>query len=61
MPTYRYRRSDGATFEVRQRMSEPPLTACPETGQPCERVLSAPAVVYKGGGWAKDGYSKSDG
>jgi hypothetical protein len=47
MPTYVYetRPTDGApirTFEVQQRMSDAPLTRHPETGEPCERVLSAP-------------------
>lgn len=59
MALYQYRRSDGTTFEVRQKMSEAPLTECPETGQPVERVISGGGFVLKGGGWADSGYDKS--
>jgi len=31
-------------FEVRRRMSDPPLAACPQCGNPVVRVFSAPAV-----------------
>ncbi|HYF24891.1 MAG TPA: zinc ribbon domain-containing protein [Baekduia sp.] len=51
MPIYEYRRPDGTTFEVRQKFSDAPLTADPETGEPVERVLHAPAVHFKGKGW----------
>lgn len=59
MPTYSYRRPDGTTFEARQKMSDDPLTECPETGEPCERVIAAPAVVLADGGvgWASSGYA----
>lgn len=45
MPTYVYQTmpTDGApavTFEVRQSMSEAPLTVHPETGEPVRRVIS---------------------
>lgn len=60
MPTYVYRRSDGATFEVRQPITEAALTECPETGLPCERVVVATAPpVLRGGGWAASGYDKA--
>lgn len=53
MPTYMYRvvrpagsAADGAeeTFEVMQRMSDPPLTRHPDTGEPVERVICAPQI-----------------
>lgn len=34
--------SEGETFEVLQDMNEAPLTVHPETGQPVQRLLSAP-------------------
>ncbi|MGQ9649189.1 MAG: FmdB family zinc ribbon protein [Phycisphaerae bacterium] len=48
MPTYEYRAVDRQEacdycrerFEVRQSMSEEPLTACPKCGDPVERVIS---------------------
>ena len=43
MPTYEYRCSRGHTFELFQKMSDPPAAACPECGSPAERVVSAAA------------------
>ncbi|MEQ9265664.1 MAG: zinc ribbon domain-containing protein [Balneolaceae bacterium] len=52
MPTYEYKREDGTTFEISQRMSEDSLTICPTTGQKVKRVISGGSgVVYKGEGW----------
>lgn len=52
MPTYEYKREDGTTFEIIQKMSEPALTTCPTTGQNVKRVISGGGgVVYKGDGW----------
>ncbi|HKK24581.1 MAG TPA: zinc ribbon domain-containing protein [Gracilimonas sp.] len=64
MPTYEYKREDGTTFEIMQKMSEPALTTCPTTGQKVRRVISGGGgVVYKGDGWYvtdyKDGGRKS--
>lgn len=49
MPTYVYQvinedGSEGETFEVVQRMSEPPLEKHPETGQPVRKVITAPII-----------------
>lgn len=52
MPTYEYKREDGTTFEISQKMSEPALTTCPTTGQNVRRIISGGGgVVYKGDGW----------
>lgn len=52
MPTYEYKREDGSTFDVLQKMSDDPLTTCPTTGQKVKRVISGGGgVVYKGDGW----------
>ncbi|SMO84818.1 FmdB family zinc ribbon protein [Gracilimonas mengyeensis] len=52
MPTYEYKREDGTTFEVIQKMSDDPLTTCPETGQKVKRIISGGGgVVYKGDGF----------
>ena len=52
MPTYDYRcdRCE-RTFEVRQRISAEPLTACDRCGGPIRRLLSAAPFILKGGGW----------
>ena len=56
MPIYEYRRPDGTTFEVLQSFSDDPLTEDPESGEPVERVLHAPAVHFKGSGFYTTDY-----
>ncbi|MGN8225680.1 FmdB family zinc ribbon protein [Gracilimonas sp. BCB1] len=52
MPTYEYKREDGTTFEITQKMSESALETCPTTGQKVKRIISGGGgVVYKGDGW----------
>jgi putative FmdB family regulatory protein len=60
MPTYVYRRSDGTTFEIQQRITEPALATCPTTGQPVSRVISASAgLVFKGSGFYLTDYARA--
>ncbi len=56
MPFYEYRRPDGTTFEVMQKMSDPPLTEDPDTGVPVERVFHPIAVHFKGKGFYNTDY-----
>ena len=56
MPFYEYRRPDGTTFEVMQKMSDDPLTHDPETGDPVERVFSPIAIHFKGKGFYNTDY-----
>ena len=56
MPIYEYRREDGTTFEVLQSFSDDALTHDPDSGQPVERVLHAPAVHFKGSGFYNTDY-----
>ncbi len=58
MPTYEYRREDGTTFEIQQRITEDALTTCPTTGQPVRRVISGKAgLVFKGEGFYLTDYT----
>jgi putative FmdB family regulatory protein len=58
MPTYRYRRPDGTTFEVFQKISDAPLTEDPETGVPVHRVISGGAgLQFKGSGFYLTDYT----
>lgn len=59
MPIYEYRRRDGSTFEVIQKFSDDPLEVDPESGEPVERVYSAPAIHFKGSGFHNTDYSSS--
>lgn len=52
MPTYDYRCDRCArTFEVRQRISEAPLTTCDRCGGPIRRLIAPAPFILKGGGW----------
>ena len=53
MPLYEYRCSAcGHELEAMQKMSDAPLTECPECGEPAlKKLLSAAAFRLKGGGW----------
>lgn len=52
MPTYEYQCDGcGRVFEVRQRISEPPLTTHAECGGPVHRLLSPAGFILKGSGW----------
>lgn len=59
MPTYVYRRPDGTTFEVTQRISDDALTVDPETGVPVERVIGGGAgLIFKGTGFYLTDYAR---
>jgi putative FmdB family regulatory protein len=53
MPVYGYRCTRGHHFEVQQRITEPPLTQCPECGAPVTRVFYPVGIIFKGGGFYK--------
>ncbi|MGC4108765.1 MAG: zinc ribbon domain-containing protein [Thermomicrobiales bacterium] len=61
MPTYAYRCSScGHEFEAVQKMSDDPLTTCPECGAPIKRVIFPAGIVFKGSGWYITDSRKSD-
>lgn len=53
MPFYEYRCNDcGHEFEALQKMSDAPLTDCPECGQAAlVKLVSAAGFRLKGSGW----------
>jgi putative FmdB family regulatory protein len=63
MPIYEYRCPDcGHQFEEWQKMSEPPVTQCPECSKDnVSKLLSAPAFHLKGSGWYSDHYGLKSG
>ncbi len=60
MPTYEYRcDACGATFEVFQKMSDPPLETCEDCGAALRKVLYPVAVHFKGSGFYTTDYGRS--
>ncbi len=66
MPIYEYGCTKcGHHLEVMQKMSDKPLTRCPECKGKLEKQFSQTSFQLKGGGWyvtdyAKSGASKTD-
>jgi putative FmdB family regulatory protein len=48
-------------FEKIQKFSDPEIKECPQCGGEVERLLSAPAVQFKGTGWYVTDYAKKSG
>jgi putative FmdB family regulatory protein len=60
MPLYEYECTTCHKHtEKIQKFSDPEITVCPHCGGKLERVISAPAVSFKGGGWYADGYGNA--
>ena len=59
MPLYEYKcNSCGTSFEVIQKIAEPPMTKCPQCGGSVKKVISAPALQFKGSGFYINDYAK---
>jgi putative FmdB family regulatory protein len=62
MPLYEYRcEKCGELFEVRQRFSDEPLRTHERCGGHVDRLLSVPALQFKGSGWYVNDYAKNTG
>jgi len=60
MALYDYRcEKCGEIFEVRQKFSDAPLTVHEGCGGEVKRMLSAPALQFKGTGWYVTDYAKN--
>jgi putative FmdB family regulatory protein len=59
MPIYEYRCPNGHTFELFQKMSDPPSASCEICGaSPVEKILFPVAVHYKGSGFYSTDYGR---
>ena len=56
MPIYEYRCERGHTFEVMQRMTDDPVSACSTCEAPVQRVFHPVAVHFKGKGFYNTDY-----
>ena len=60
MPLYEYQCDKCAhRFEVIQKYSDAPISVCPKCGGPVMKLLSSPAIQFKGTGWYITDYAKS--
>src|SRR5437764_14773672 len=60
MPTYEYLcRECSHRFETWQKISDEPLTICPECGGTIRRVLYPAGIVFKGSGFYKTDHHAS--
>jgi putative regulatory protein, FmdB family len=44
-------------FEVKQKFSDDPILSCVRCGQTVRKIISAPAIMFKGSGWYVTDYS----
>lgn len=59
MPLYEYQcDACGFRFEVIQRFSDPPVESCQSCGGPVRKLLSSPAIQFKGSGWYITDYAR---
>jgi putative FmdB family regulatory protein len=62
MPIYEYEcESCCNVFEIFQRMTEDPLTTCPDCSGAVKKLVSVSSFQLKGGGWYTDGYTSKPG
>ena len=59
MPLYEYQ-CDACSnrFERIRKFSDPPLETCPTCGGTVRKLLSSPAIQFKGSGWYITDYAK---
>jgi putative FmdB family regulatory protein len=59
MPTYEYTCRDcGHTFDIVQKMTDEPLTVCPDCGGSLRKVYAVPAIAFKGSGFYATDHGK---
>jgi putative FmdB family regulatory protein len=59
MPLYEYEcKKCKHRFERIQKFADQPIKKCPQCGGPVERLISAPAVQFKGSGWYVTDYAR---
>jgi putative FmdB family regulatory protein len=60
MPLYEYQCDACAhRFEVIQKFSDAPIAVCPNCGGAVRKLLSSPAIQFKGSGWYITDYARA--
>jgi putative FmdB family regulatory protein len=58
LPLYEYECPKCGTFELVRKFSDAPLESCPTCARPVEKLVSAPAIQFKGTGWYVTDYAR---
>ena len=59
MPLYEYQCDQCShRFERIQKFSDPPIETCPSCGGTVRKLLSSPAIQFKGSGWYVTDYAR---
>ena len=63
MPLYEYEceAENGRRFEIIQKFSDAALTVCPSCGGPVRKLISSPAIQFKGSGFYITDYARKSG
>lgn len=58
MPLYEYAcQKCGERLEIIQKLSDPPYSHCPKCGGDMRKLISSPAIQFKGSGFYKTDYA----
>ena len=62
MPLYEYQCDGtcGQRFEIIRKFSDPPATRCPNCGGAVHKLMSSPAIQFKGSGFYINDYARKD-
>ena len=61
MPLYEYQcAACEQRFERIQKFSDPPVETCPSCGGKVRKLLSSPAIQFKGSGWYITDYARQE-
>ena len=60
MPLYEYECERGHRFERIVKFSDPPIDVCPECRAPVRKLMSSPAIQFKGSGFYITDYAKKE-
>jgi putative FmdB family regulatory protein len=61
LPLYEYQCPKCGRFELIRKFSDETVTKCPTCGSDVQKLLSAPAIQFKGTGWYVTDYARKDG
>ena len=60
MPLYEYQcQSCNERTEILQKISDPPFSHCPKCGGEMKKLISSPAIQFKGSGFYKTDYAST--